>query len=77
MIEWRDSAHISPGAWVDGDHVDEIEPCQVLSVGWLVSRDRSRLVLAQSISESGDLCGVFVIPAAMVVRLRRLRRHRR
>lgn len=76
VVEWIDSAHISPGDWVDAGDARSVTPCGVVTAGWLIARTKHRVVLAQSIGEGGDLTGVFVIPACNVRAIRKLRRPR-
>ena len=74
VVEWHDSAHISPGDWVDRAHLGDVTPCAVVTAGWLVARSEAVIVIAQSLSEAGDATGVFVIPRCNVVAIRKLKR---
>ncbi len=69
LVEWVDSAHIEPGAWVERDQATEVTPCGVLTVAWLLVDDDDRVVLAGHLTEQGHASGVFVIPKSCVVRL--------
>lgn len=75
FIEWVDSADIGAATWLslDGLDDDDASPCGVVSVGWLVSKSKSAVVLTLSLSESGDARGAFVIPTVNIKKLTRLR----
>lgn len=72
LIEWSDSTHISPGTWVDLDVAGEPGPCDVITVGWLIAKDRRSVTIASSITEADDMRGAFVIPTSCVKRMVRL-----
>ena len=66
IVQWVDSCHLAPGAWVERDEIDDVTPCGVITCAWLIHRTKRRLVLAHSVSESGDVTGVFVVPSQNV-----------
>lgn len=71
LIEWDDAADVSPAQWIDPEEVTDeaVAPCGIVSVGWLVHRSESAVLLALSVSEVGDLRGAFVVPTACIRRL--------
>lgn len=73
LIEWNDSAHLAAGTWLDREAAADIESCSVVSVAWLIGKDRDNVVIAQSITEADDVTGTFVIPRSCVCKLKRLR----
>ena len=70
-VTWVDSCSCS--RWRDVDQVrgETLMECQ--TVGFLVSRTRRSLVLAQSVNENRDLAASWVVPTAGVKRVERLR----
>lgn len=72
LIEWADSTHWEPGKWCDIDELDT-SPCDVVTVGWLVEKDKTCVTVASSITEAGDVTGLFVVPVGMVKKLVRLK----
>ena len=74
LIEWVDSADIGAATWLspDGLEEDDVSPCSVVSVGWLVQKSKSAVLLTLCISEGGDVRGAFVIPRVNIKRLVRL-----
>ena len=73
LVEWVDSCHLAPGAWFDRQEAVDFGGCDVVTVAWLIGKGAESYTLAQSISESGDVTGVFVIPRACIRSARRLR----
>ena len=73
LVEWDDSTHISPGGWVDRENACGIGACSIMTVGWLIDKDKHTITIAQSITEADDATGVFVIPRAVIRQLRRLK----
>lgn len=75
LVEWIDSADIGAATWLslDGLDDDDASPCEVVTVGWLVSESESAVVLTLSISSENDARGAFVIPTACITRMVSLR----
>ena len=69
-ITWRDAAHVGPGEWVDASALDP--RCKVVTVGMLLAHRHGHHIVAQS-AQGPHHSGVFTIPDAAIVRLRRLR----
>jgi hypothetical protein len=74
FIEWNDAADVGEG-WVRLDDFgdDDVAPCGVVSVGWLVRRTKSAVLLALSIAENGDARQTFIVPTSAIKRMVRLR----
>lgn len=74
FVEWRDAADVGDG-WVcvDDFEDDDVAPCGVVSVGWLLSRTESAVLLALSIAENGDARQTFIVPASAIKTMRVLR----
>ena len=74
FIEWNDAADVGDG-WVCLDDFgdDDVAPCGVVSVGWLVSRTESAVLLAMSITENGQGRATFLVPTSAIKRMVRLR----
>ena len=68
LIEWHD-AYNGNHAWFDADTMpDEVRPFIVQTVGFEVQRTSAYVTLAMSVSDRGQLCDLFNIPLAVVVR---------
>ena len=74
LVEWTDSCDWSPGEWVDLDCLErgKATGCDVVSVGWLVQKSKSSLVLAMSRSEANDGRGLFVVERSCIKKVWRL-----
>ena len=68
LIEWQDSCHVEPGAWVDADTAAEATSCGVVTVGWRLEDEGDDVVIASNRTEQGHVSGVFVIPKACIIR---------
>ena len=65
-IEWADS-YGGGGTWVQRDEALGLEPSHILSVGYLIHRDKTKVIILQSITDVGDLVmGALVIPKGCV-----------
>lgn len=71
LIEFADHCHWGPGTWIDmGVLADgEATPCGVLAVAWVVQMTDDAVTVCQSITEAGDMTGVFVIARSCIRRL--------
>ena len=67
FVEWVDACDVGDG-WTALDDFgdDDVVPCGVVSVGWLLSRTESALLLAMSITEGGDVRAAFLVPTSAV-----------
>jgi hypothetical protein len=67
-VEWADSETIELGGWSLVKEINhEIHVC--VTVGWLAREDSESIVVASSISASGDQCScACVIPKVSIVR---------
>lgn len=62
-------AYIADRLTPDGLDDDDASPCEVVTVGWLVSESESAVVLTLSISSENDARGAFCIPRACITRM--------
>ena len=69
-VLWDDATALD--GWSSGH--DEVKPCHVLSVGFLVRKTKKHIVLAQDISPDGQQCGRGQIPKGMVKRITRIKK---
>ena len=71
--ELGDAADIGDG-WVSLDDFgdDDVAPCGVVSVGWLVRETESAVLLALSIAEGGQGRQTFTVPKSAIKRMVRL-----
>ena len=76
LIEWGDACDVGDG-WVNLDDFedDDVAPCGVISVGWLVRESESAVLLALSIAEGGQGRQTFTVPKAAIKTMVRLRPH--
>ena len=76
MVEWEDSRQPSP-TWKHEDACLEWSAVKCASVGWLVSSDKERKVLAPNIGDINDenntqFSGEIVIPTRCVLSIKNL-----
>jgi hypothetical protein len=69
-VTWDDATALD--GWSSGE--EEIKPCLVLSVGFLVKKTKTHIVLAQDIAPDGHRCGRGQIPRGMVKRIKVLKK---
>ena len=70
-VVWVDS--LCAGGWVSDEAARLAQPSTITSVGFLLERDRKRVVIAQSVpDEVGEVGDVLAIPAAAVQSLQPL-----
>jgi hypothetical protein len=62
-IRWHDAAHVAPGEWVDNLADTGVT---VHTVGVLIGKTKTHLVIAHSVDSSGNCTGVFSIPRTAV-----------
>ena len=76
LIEWGDACGIGDG-WLDPDdfEVDDVAPCGVVSVGWLVQESESAVLLALSVAENGLTRETFLVPRSTIKTMVRLVPH--
>lgn len=68
LIEWHD-AHNGNHDWFDPEALpEEIPKFTIQTLGFEVKRTDSQVTLAMSAASNGDLCDLFTIPRAVIVR---------
>jgi hypothetical protein len=74
LIEWGDAADVGEG-WMalKSFRGSDVAPCGVVSVGWLVSKSKSAVLLALSVTEFDDARNTFVVPRACIRKMVRLK----
>lgn len=74
LVRWVDSCDIGPATWLEPEVLSDetVSPVTIVSVGWLLSRNKERLVLSLSVAEHGDVRGAFTIPSSCVVEVVKL-----
>ena len=71
-VTWRDASHYGRGTWLS--NLDDVKPVIAVTVGYLVRKTRSEIVVAQTWSEDlGQFGGVWVVPGAWVTKVRRFK----
>ena len=70
-VDWIDS--VTNGGWSAANSVSTgAEPTHIVSGGFLLEKNKRRVVIAQSLSESTqEVCNLLTIPRGNVVRIRR------
>jgi hypothetical protein len=71
MVWWRDAA-VTPG-WHDSDKLETVGTNETLSCGFLVHRDRRRLLLALNLDKAGDSGHCLAIPRSQIIKVEQLR----
>ena len=69
-VIWDDATALD--GWSSGD--EDIKPCLVLSVGFLVQKTKAHIILAQDIAHDKSRCGRGQIPRGMVKKINVLRK---
>ena len=72
QVDWMDSA--SRGKWGGYDEYREEEPLKVSSVGYLIKRNRTCVLLVQTFNETGGLSDSIVIPRGCIQSIVKLTR---
>lgn len=71
-VEWLDSA--SREGWTSATTGEVIiDPIKCYTVGYLIHKDRSKVVLIQSLSDSNFVDQILVIPRGMIVSIETLK----
>jgi hypothetical protein len=71
-VTWFDSQQTGDGGWTSREDVRACVLHPVMTVGYLIHRDETRLVLAQGIGSGDNIQGVIVIPVSAIHRLEEL-----
>ena len=67
-VLWDDATEIK--GWKEEHEEEELKPCMILSVGFLVKQTKSHVVIAQDLSDDHMRNGRSQIPRGMVKRLK-------
>jgi hypothetical protein len=70
LVEWLDTTN--GAGWYDLSDIADEQPTLVKTVGFLVQKDKKKVVLTASLSE-GEGLGYVAIPAPWVKRIKRVR----
>jgi hypothetical protein len=78
LVEWVDASRLSGGGWMDWADIPDAYPHNCVTVGFLVSRNKSGVILVPTVgdvdhAENRHTFGGIMIPASAIVRERRLR----
>lgn len=74
LIEWHD-AYSGNHTWFKAERLtDEDQPHRIFTMGFEVMRTERHVTLSMSVTENEQLCDLFTIPLAMVVREQTFRR---
>jgi len=68
LVWWLDAA-VTPG-WHDGNKLKDVQLSPVLSCGFIVHRNRQRIVLSSSLDRDGDTTHCFAIPRSQITATR-------
>ncbi len=71
IVTWSDIS--SRADWVDEEEVDKAAPEVCLTVGWIIRDSPDQIVIADSVTESGDWGGITVIPKSVIKKKKILR----
>ena len=71
-VIWDDATEIK--GWREEHEDEELKPCLILSVGFLVKKTKTHIVLAQDLSHDRMRNGRSQIPMGMVKQIKTLRK---
>jgi len=64
IVTWEDI--ISRADWLDEAEVDSAVPETCLTVGWIIRDSPKQIIIADSVTVSGDWGGITVIPKSVI-----------
>lgn len=70
-ITWLDSHGIT-SSWEYWDGLEELKPCVIISIGYLIKDRKDYKTIAQSVSDS-QVLGRMTIPVGCIKKIRRLK----
>ena len=71
-VEWIDSHHIE--GWTEVDKLAEIEKKIIITIGWLVRKDKEGIVIANSLGQNPEqVCGIMCIPTTAIVNIKTIK----
>ena len=71
-VTWNDATELKE--WKEEHEEEEMKPCPILSVGFLVKKTKDYIVIAQDLSHDRMRNGRSQIPRAMVKQIKVLRK---
>ena len=71
-IEWIDASSFSGGDWKDREQIQDLEPTQIMSVGWVIREDTKSVTLCPHMSEHQGY-GEMAISKSAIVKKRVLK----
>ena len=70
VVTWEDI--ISRADWLDEAEVDSATPEVCLTVGWIIRDTPKQIVIADSVTVSGDWGGITVIPKSVIKKKKKI-----
>lgn len=68
IIEWLDHATYSESSWRSEDNIKELVPVKVITLGFVVSEDKTSVRIAATITDNSSFTGEFLIIKKAIVR---------
>lgn len=72
LIEWLDAISAPKSGWKSVEKVSNAKPAVIKSVGWVLKRTKTYVILVSSLTDDGDCDGDTVIPVSMLTKVTRL-----
>ena len=73
IVDWVDSCSFGRQAWRPREESEQITPSNIQSVGFVLTEDKTRIVLTGSLDEEDHASGCHTIPRGCIRRMRRLK----
>ena len=74
VVTWHDIS--SRADWQGLEEVQALRPEKCITVGWLVQQDDDQIIVADSVTESGEFGGTTVIPRAVIQKTKKIAKSR-
>ena len=73
VIEWLDHATYSESSWRSEDNIKELVPVKVITLGFVVSEDKTSVRIAATITDNASFTGEFLIIKISIVRRQKVK----
>ncbi len=73
LIDWLDTASPESSNWKDTDDDTLDGVARVRSVGYLAYKDKTQLIIIQTVSDDGGFFGELAIPKGCITKITRLK----
>ena len=73
IIEWLDHATYSESHWRTEDSIKELSPVRVVTLGFVVSEDKTSVRVSATITDNASFTGEFLIIKKAIVRRQKIK----